>query len=120
MMTPNFNDNALPAWLDTHTEADYDTLPFGVVQMDYNGTITAYNKVLSELAGISREHAIGKNFFIQVAPCTNNFMVAEKYGQDQLDETLPYMFTYITQPTPVVLRLIKHAAGHQYLLAKNN
>jgi hypothetical protein len=45
-------------------------------------------------------------------------MVAEKFNAKQLDETLPYMFTYVTKPTPVELRLIKGSNGNQYLLAK--
>jgi hypothetical protein len=46
-------------------------------------------------------------------------MVAEKYKKDILDEVIQYMFTYITKPTPVELRLIKGKNGSQYLLAKN-
>lgn len=118
-MNPSFNDPAILAWLETNAEPQFDTLPFGVVKMDYTGTITAYSEELSTLAGISKENAIGKNFFTQVAPCCNNFMIAEKYTKDQLDETMPYMFTYVTKPTPVELRLLKGNNGNQYLLAKN-
>jgi photoactive yellow protein len=87
--------------------------------MNYKGIVTAYNSTISDIGGISKENAMGKNFFTQVAPCTNNFMVAEKYQQDLLDEEIPYMFTYITQPTPVILRLLKGKKGNQYLLAIN-
>jgi photoactive yellow protein len=118
-MTPTFNEAHLIDWLDSNSEDSYNTLPFGIVQMNYNGIVTAYNSSISIIGGISKESAIGKNFFIQVAPCTNNFMVAEKFGQESLDEEMPYMFTYITQPTPVILRLLKGKNGFQYLLAKN-
>jgi hypothetical protein len=46
-------------------------------------------------------------------------MVAEKYMGDVLDETIPYIFTYITKPTKVKLRLIKGKNGYQYLLTQN-
>ena len=118
-MNTTFNDPAILSWLDSQSENAYDELPFGVVKMNYSGTITAYSSAQSVLSGISKENAIGKKFFTQVAPCTNNFMVAEKYSKDALDETLPYMFTYVTKPTPVELRLIKGSNGNQYLLAKN-
>lgn len=114
-----FNDPELLPWLETHSEETFDSLPFGVVKMNQEGTITAYSAALSALAGISKENAVGKNFFTQVAPCTNNFMVAEKYKMDSLDESMPYMFTYVTKPTPVLLRLLKGNKGYQYLLAKN-
>ncbi|WP_224746416.1 PAS domain-containing protein [Mucilaginibacter glaciei] len=118
-MSLTFNDPSLLQWLDTHSESDYDKLPFGVVKMDYEGVVAAYSRGQSKISGVTKENAKGKNFFTQIAPCTNNFMVAERYKDITLDETLPYMFTYITKPTPVTLRLIKGGNGSQYLLAKN-
>lgn len=111
-----FNDPNLPEWLDA--EVDYDRLSFGVVKMDYDGIVTEYNRAQFDLTGVAAENAIGKHFFTQVAPCTNNFMVAERYRQSILDESLPYIFTYITKPTKVELRLIKGPKGNQYLLAQ--
>lgn len=118
-MNLTFDNPTLPEWLDANSEQAYDTLPFGVVKMNYEGTVINYSKWQSELSGVTKENAKGKNFFTQVAPCTNNFMVAEKYKRDALDEIMPYMFTYITLPTPVELRLIKGSKGSQYLLARN-
>jgi photoactive yellow protein len=118
-MNPSFNDPSLPEWLDNQSDDSYDAQGFGIVKMDYKGIITAYNAAESQLTGVVKENALGKNFFTQVATCTNNFMVAEKYQTEVLDEVIPYMFTYITKPTPVELRLIKGKNGNQYLLAKN-
>lgn len=118
-MEQSFDTPNLLEWLDAHTEMDYDQLDFGIVKMDYKGTVVAYNSAESAIAGIAKEHVKGKHFFTQVAPCTNNFMVAEKYTAIKLDETIPYIFTYITKPTKVILRLIKGKNGYQYLLAQN-
>jgi photoactive yellow protein len=118
-MTPTFSEANMIDWLDSNSEESYNNLTFGVVQMNEQGIVTAYNSNISIIGGVTKDNAIGKNFFIQVAPCTNNFMVAEKYQQETLDEEMPYMFTYITQPTPVILRLLKGKNGNQYLLAKN-
>jgi photoactive yellow protein len=117
-MTPTFSETNILNWLDSNSPESYDSLPFGVVQMDEQGIVTAYNSYITVIGGISKENAIGKKFFTQVAPCTNNFMVAEKYLRESLDEELPYIFTYVTQPTPVILRLIKGKKETQYLLAK--
>jgi photoactive yellow protein len=117
-MKPSFSDANIIDWLDSNSEESYDSLIFGVVQMDSKGIVTAYNNYETVIGGISKENAKGKKFFTQVAPCMNNFMVAEKYQQESLDEELPYIFTYVTQPTPVILRLIKGKKGTQYLLAK--
>ena len=96
----------------------YDELDFGLIKMDRKGNVLAYNKWEAQLAANNQEAVIGKNFFTQIAPCTNNFMVSEKYGlfQGQLDETMDYVFTYRIKPTPVRLRLLAHeSSSNQYL-----
>ena len=50
--------------------ADLDVLPFGVIIVDRAGTILEYNAYESELAGLTRERVLGRNFFHDVAPCT--------------------------------------------------
>ena len=49
-----------------------DAQDYGVVQVDDAGVILMYNRYESELAGIDPNFAEGRNFFTQVAPCTNN------------------------------------------------
>lgn len=96
----------------------YDELDFGLIKMDRKGNVLAYNKWEAQLAANNQEAVIGKNFFTQIAPCTNNFMVSEKYGlfQGQLDESMDYVFTYRIKPTPVRLRLLAHeSSSNQYL-----
>ncbi len=98
--------------------AKFDELPFGVVAMKHDGTIVAYNKWESELAKIPQSRAVGQNFFTDIAPCTNNFMVSGRYAEEtELDETLPYLFTLRMEPTKVQLRLLKREGSkNQYLL----
>lgn len=117
-MKQSFDDANLLTWLDNAQPKDLDILDFGVVRMNYENTVMAYNDAECEISGFDKNNTIGKNFFVQVAPCTNNFMVSEKYKNDVLDETLPYIFTHITKPTKVILRLLKGEMGYQYLLAK--
>jgi hypothetical protein len=45
-------------------------------------------------------------------------LVAEKFKNAVLDEQVQYIFTYITQPIPVLLRLVKGIGNYQYLLVK--
>ncbi len=49
---------------------DIDHLPFGVIIVDRSGTILEYNTYESEMAGLTRERVVGRNFFRDVAPCT--------------------------------------------------
>jgi photoactive yellow protein len=104
-------EKSLPSLLD---QAD-----FGIVKFTREGKILHYNPYESNLAGIPSEEALGKNFFTQIAPCTNNFMVAVKYGDRaaDLDETMAYVFTYRIKPTKVQLRLLASAGEETaYLL----
>lgn len=112
--------------VDTLKAANYDELHkanFGIVQFDSDGKILFYNQYEADLAGISCEEAEGKNFFTEIAPCTNNFMVAQKYvtaseGDADLDETLDYVFTYKLKPTKVTLRMLSQNDNHWLCVEK--
>lgn len=94
-----------------------DDLPFGLVVMDRSGNVLGYNAVEAELSGLNQANVIGRNFFEEVGPCTNNFLVAQRFVEsDALDETIDYVFTFRMAPTPVRLRMMAAAgSGRQYL-----
>ncbi len=108
-----FDSGNLGELLNNSEDSDIDSADFGIVEVDPSGEILTYNVYESELAGVPQANAIGKNLFTEIAPCTNNFMVANKLisaaQEDQsLDETLDYVFTYKLKPTKVTLRLVRH------------
>jgi photoactive yellow protein len=117
-MNYQFDSPGICEWLNTQPDEILDTLSFGLIKMDTAGIVLHYNKEESAITGILKEKTMGKHFFTQIAPCTNNFMVAEKYKTEELDEQVQYIFTYITRPIPVLLRLLKNAGGYQYMLVK--
>lgn len=49
----------------------FDTLPFGLVQLDEADRIVVYNRAEAELTGCRPDDVLGKRFFDEVAPCTN-------------------------------------------------
>ncbi len=89
-----------------------DTQPFGIVKVDDDGVIQLYNRWESEMAGVAPAVAEGRNFFTQVAPCTNNRLVYGRFksGVDkgELDIEFNYTFTYKMKPTNVRLKLLRH------------
>ena len=117
-MKKSFDDADILNWLDKKNETELDELDFGVVRMTHDNIVVAYNTTESKISGYDKSYTIGKHFFTQIAPCTNNFMVAEKYKENQIDETLPYIFTHIIQPTKVIIRLLKNQSKYQYLLVQ--
>ena len=116
----DFDDPTGLAQLDAMSATDLDGLGFGVARMRENGDVIAYNAWEPNMAGLSRERVLTRNFFADVAPCTNNYMVAERFlSEPELDATLDYVFTLRMKPTPVTLRLLRSAASrHMYLLVK--
>ncbi len=117
-----FEDRRLQTLLDEMgaEPAAYDALEFGLVAMDLDGTVLAYNVAESECAGIRAESVLGLTFFTDVAPCTNNYLVSGRYEEEaDLDETIDYVFTLRMRPTPVRLRMLKCTeSGRQYLAVR--
>lgn len=50
--------------------AEIDALPFGFIGLSREGTIRKYNRYEADLARMNPERVLGKNFFREVAPCT--------------------------------------------------
>lgn len=55
-----------------------DRLPFGTVKVDERGTILEYNMAEASISGVDARSVIGKNFFLEVAVCTQR---PEFYGE---------------------------------------
>ena len=90
--------------------AHLDALPFGVVGLNEEGLVEVYNATEAKLAGLKREDVIGAHFFLSVAQCMNNFLVAQRLDDEEdLDAIVAYVLTFRMRPTPVRLRLLKRA-----------
>ena len=106
------------------SDADLDTLDFGVIGFDNDTTVCRYNAVESAAAGLSPQRVLDQPLFTNVAPCMNNFMVAQRFedAQDQgtlLDATIDYVLTLRMRPIKVALRLIAvPGANVRYVLVR--
>lgn len=93
--------------LETMGTAELDALPFGVVGLRPDTTADVYNATESHLSGVSPESVIGVPFFANIGQCMNNFMVAQRFeDEDDLDDIVPYVLTLRMRPTRVRLRLL--------------
>ena len=116
-----FTDPSIAALLDTTNDDALDALDFGVIGMTTTGRVARYNAFESRCAGLGAARVLGKHFFTEVAPCTNNYLVASRFEEcASLDELVPYVFTLRMRPRKVELRLVKTAGSDkQYLLVRN-
>jgi photoactive yellow protein len=106
-----FDQSDILAAIDVQTESDLDALDFGVIGIDAEGLVQRYNRFESELAGLSPGRVLGTPLFTAVAPCMNNFLVAQRFDDatadgTALDATLDYVFTLRMRPAKVKLRLL--------------
>jgi photoactive yellow protein len=114
------------AQFDTVTVADLETLevpgldqlPFGVIGMNPDTTVVLYNATEAKGAGLDPANVVGQPFFAAIAQCMNNFMVAQRFeDEERLDETIPYVLTLRMRPTKVRLRLLAEPdVRHKYVL----
>ena len=106
-----FTDAHPQQHLDQADDAHLDTLDFGVIGFDAAGLVRRYNSFESTAAGLSVERVLGNDLFEAVAPCMNNFMVAQRFEDARaqsvsLDETISYVLTFRMRPVKVQLRLL--------------
>ena len=99
------------ATLLAHSDATVlDDLGFGVIGFDAAGLVQRYNSFEAQAAGLRAGRVLGQDLFLAVAPCMNNFMVAQRFADARadnvpLDATINYVLTLRMRPTKVQLRL---------------
>jgi photoactive yellow protein len=91
---------------------ELDELPFGAIQLDRTGRILAFNRRESQLSGLIPEQVIGKDFFHDIAPCTNVKEFAGQFhagvAQKKLHAVFPFHFKFKTTPRDVTVTLYYH------------
>jgi photoactive yellow protein len=105
------------------SRADADVADFGIVKVDDEGRIELYNKYESDLAGVTPAAAEGRNFFTEIAPCTNNKLFFGRFqngvAAGELDAEFNYTFTYKLRPTNVAVHMKRDkSTGSNWIFVK--
>ena len=112
---------AFPANLPSMGTDELNRLNLGVIELDDSGRVVQYNRRESTFSGRSPERVMGRHFFGDIAPCTNNAIVKGAFEEAMRtgvgDTSLPYTFTYRMKVVNVNLRLYRHTGtGTNWLI----
>ena len=122
----SFTDPALCSELDRYGDEELDALPFGAIGIDGGGMVRRYNSFESKAAGLSTARVLGQPLFTVVAPCMNNFLVAQRFedallNSTPLDDIVDYVLTLRMRPVKVKLRLLAvPGADNRYVLVQRS
>jgi photoactive yellow protein len=116
----HFENDDVGDALHQMSERRLDGADFGIVRVDDEGIVEFYNRYESNLAGIDPEDAVGRNFFTELAPCSNNQLFWGRFKKGvrkgEMDERFTYTFTYKMRPTLVDVRLYRDEAGNNWVM----
>ncbi len=114
----SFGQEDIENVLSNMNDKELDEMPFGAIQLNADGVILSYNAKESIITGRRAEDVIGRNFFMEVAPCTRRpeFHGVFRQGvkNDDLNILFEYVFDYKMNPTKVKVHMKKALAGDSY------
>ena len=114
----SFGADDIENLMSNMTADEIDGLAFGAVELDKTGKVLAYNAVEGDITGRDPKAVLGKNFFKEVAPCTNTDAFFGKFREgvanDNLNTMFQYTFDYNMKPTKVKVHMKKALTGDSY------
>jgi len=91
-MNMSFITTEIDSKLAGLSRGDADLADFGIVKVDDEGKIELYNHYEAELAGVTPAVAEGRNFFTEIAPCTNNKLFFGRFQNGVVNNKLDAEF----------------------------
>ncbi len=102
--------------IESYTSEEFDALHFGAIKLDQDGVILKYNAYEGKLAGRDPGEVVGKNFFTEIAPCTNVQEFAGRFREGvktgKLYATFPYRFLFPGNYVDVEITMMSGNDGH--------
>ena len=111
--------------LTTLGPSEIDQLPFGYVALRPDGTVLRYNQYESNLARKSKSEVLGRNFFTEVAPCTQVQEFEGRFRRFASDSDGPatlsfdFVFAFRHGLQNVRIGLIKSPTGDEIIMTVN-
>ena len=100
------------------SDAEIDDLAFGLVELDRDGKILRYNAAEADIAGLDQEGMVGRDFFKDVAPCTQTDVFEGRFRkgveEGKLDIEFAYVFDHQMPQTQVRVHMKQSDTGDTY------
>lgn len=113
-----FGSNDIENKLASMNDSQLNDVAFGAIQLDGKGKIIQYNAAEGDITGRDPSKVIGKNFFTEVAPCTDSKEFKGKFDEGvktgNLNTMFEYTFDYEMKPTKVKVHMKKALSGDSY------
>lgn len=113
-----FGSNDIENTLAKMSSGQLDKVAFGAIELDAAGKIIQYNSAEGDITGRNPSEVIGKNFFRDVAPCTNSSEFKGRFTtgveSGDLNAMFEYVFDYEMKPTKVKVHMKKALTGDSY------
>lgn len=97
---------------------ELDRIAFGAIELDKNGRILRYNSAEGDITGRNPKEVLGRNFFTEVAPCTDTPLFKGEFDKGArmgfLNKKFEYTFDYNMRPTKVKVHMKKSLSGDTY------
>jgi len=98
-----------PSRVDALSPDQLDALPLGAIQLDADGKVLKFNQYESTLSNLSKDRVVGRNFFRDVAPCTDvqdfHGRFKEGVARKQMHVKFRYHFAFKQNPRDVTVTL---------------
>ena len=118
MNTLAFGKTDVENVLSNMNDAQLNKLAFGAIELDAAGKILKYNAVEGAITGRDPKAVIGKNFFTEVAPCTNRPQFKGVFDAGvrakSLNTLFEYVFDHQMKPTKVKIHMKQAISGETY------
>ncbi|MEI6506601.1 MAG: MFS transporter, partial [Planctomycetota bacterium] len=93
-----------------------------LVIASFLGLLSLFNMGGRVLSAVASDRAVGRNYFTDIAPCTNNRLFFGTFRKGVLAGSMNllffYTFTYKMSPTEVKVHLYRSSSGRNWVLVK--
>jgi photoactive yellow protein len=90
---------------------EFDSLPYGIIELDETGKIIAFNKVEEDRSPCLAGDVIGLNFFREVAPCTQVVEYEGRFRElansDRPSEEFSFIYPFPQGPVRVHIVMVR-------------